>query len=262
MEELNRKTVKRYFEGRKQTWAILLMVLGVVTAAFGIGFLLLIAGLVWFLYNKFAADHAGESEVDKAKAMEVASAKERALKKLNLLEEQICDVEPVVVSGRGFQPESSTLASRLNVLSKIGKWIKKNIFKKDDDLEDDPIFRARIGSDSRYRCSLIRTSIFMFGEKQLFIYYANVDLCTGLVYSEGTHEYFYSDINAISFLQDKEKVYNFKKRKYQRILFESVEIYASGVHHTATLSTDLDNSVVEKEFTGMRNLIRERKNAN
>ena len=101
----------------------------------------------------------------------------------------------------------------------------------------------------------------MFGEKQLYIYYSNVDLCTGLVYSEGSHEYFYSDINAISFLQDKEKVYNFKTRKFQRILFECVKIYSSGCHYTATLSTDVDKSVVEKEFTGMRNLIRERKNA-
>ena len=260
MEETNRKIVKRYFEGRKQTWPKVLMVVGVLTIAMGIGIVLFLAGLVWFLYNKFAADHAGETEVDKAKAQEMVQAKIRALQKLNLLEEQVCDVEPVVVSGRGYEPESSVV-ERLNFFKRLLKALNIKVKTKFDDIEEDPIYRARIGSDSRYRCSLISVSVFMFGETQLYIYYANVDLCTGLVYSEGTHEYFYSDINAISFLQEKEKVYNFKTRKFQRILFECVKIFANGVHHTATLSTDLDNSVVENQFTGMRNLIRERKNA-
>lgn len=260
METPNRKVVKRYFEGRKQTWPMVLMVLGVLTIALGIGLLLLAGGFAWYLYNKFAADHEGESEVDRAKAIEMACAKERALKKLNILEDQICDVEPVVVSGRGYEPETSVV-ERLNIFKKVLKALKINVKSKFDGIEEDPIQRARIGSDSKYRCSLVSVSVFMFGETQLYIYYANVDLCTGLIYSEGTHEYFYSDINAISFLQEKEKIYNFKKRRFQRILFESIKIFANGVHHTATLSTDLDNSVVENQFTGMRNLIRERKNA-
>ena len=262
MEELNRKKIKQYFEGKKQTWPKVLMFIGVLTLAMGIGVLLLIAGGAWFLYNKFSADHDGENEVDKAKQFEIDSAKARALKKLNLLEEQIQDVEPVVVSGRGFEREASSAVVKTGLLKKLINTVKSKVFKIKDDIEADPIYMVRIGSDSKFRCSLVSVSVFMFGEKQLYIYYSNVDLCTGLVYSEGTHEYFYSDINAISFLQDKEKIYNFKKRKYQRILFECVKIFANGCHHTATLSTDLDNSVIEKEFTGMRNLIRERKNAN
>ena len=262
MEELNRKRIRQYFEGKKQTWPKVLMFVGLLTTAIGIGILLLIAGAIWYLYNKFSADHAGEAEVDKAKDYEISMAKERALRKLNLLEEQICDVEPVVVSGRGFEPESSTPTIRKGLLKKLIDYIKLKVLKMKEDIEPDPIYMVRIGSDSKFRCSLVSVSVFMFGEKQLYIYYSNVDLCTGLIYSEGTHEYFYSDINAISFLQDKEKIYNYKKRKYQRILFECVKIFANGCHHTATLSTDLDHSVIEREFTGMRNLIRERKNAN
>ena len=262
MVKLDRKKIRQYFEGKKQTGPIIMMVLGVITMAIVVGIFLFIIGIAWFLYNKFSADHAGEAEVDKAKSMEIERAKERALKKLNLMEEQIQDVDPVVVSGRGFEPESSKPALKMGLLKQLFGSIKTKIFKVKEDIEDDPIYMARIGSDSKFRSSLISVSVFMFGEKQLFIYYSNIDLCTGLIYSEGTHEYFYSDINAISFMQDKEKVYNFKKRKYQRILFECVKIFANGCHHTATLSTDLDNSVIEKEFTGMRNLIRERKNAN
>lgn len=261
MKEASCEKIKRYFEGKSQTGAKILMIVGLITSAAGIGIFLLLGGVAWYLYNKFSADLSGESEVDNAVQREINAAKERALKKLNLLDEQVQDVPPVVVSGRGTEPESSAVRKNLSGLTKLFKMVKLKIFKKKDDIEDDPIYLVRIGSDSKFRCSLLSVSVFMFGETQLYIYYCNVDLTTGLVYSEGTHEYFYSDINAISFLQDKEKVYNFKKRKYQRVLFECVKIYASGCHHTAALATDVDHSVVEREFTGMRNLIREKKNS-
>lgn len=256
MNEPNRKAIKRYFVGRSQTGPLVLMLVGLFTMAIVIGIFLLLGGIVWFLYNKFSVDHEGESEVDKAKEYEIQLTKERALKKLNILEDQVSDVEPVVVSGRGTEPESSSLVLKTSFLKKLFKRKKKT-----DDVED-PIYRVKIGSDDKFRCSLVSISIFMFGEKQLYIYFSQVDLATGLVYSEGTHEYFYSDINAISFYQDKEKVFNFKKKKFERILFECVKIFASGCNYTATLSTDLDNSIIEREFTGMRNLIRDRKNAN
>lgn len=263
----DRKIVKRYFVGRSQTGPLLLFIGAFLAMAlFGesgptIGLLMILGSIVWFFYNKFAADHAGEAEVDKTKENEIARARERALKKLNLVEEMVSDVAPVVVSGRGFEPDYVSVVQQVNMKKRFKKLFKNTSVKKSD-IEDDPVFRARIGSDDKYRCSLVSISVFMFGEKQLYIYYSNVDLCTGLVYSEGMHEYFYSDVNAICFLQDKEKIYNYKTRKFQRILFECVKIYASGCNYTATLSTDVDNSVVEREFTGMRNLIRERKNAN
>ena len=256
MENLNRNKVKQYFIGKSSVGPLILLIVGLATIAIGVGIAFLIAALVWFLYNKFTADLSGQAEVDKALQHERDLAKDRALRKLNLLDEQVQDVPPVVVSGRGFEPESPT-TQKLAVGGFFSRLFRGKILKK----SDDPIYMIRIGSDNKFRCSLTSISVFMFGEKQLYIYYANVDLTTGLVYSEGTHEYFYSDINAISFTQDREKVFNFKTKKYERVLFECVKIFASGCHHTATLSTDLDNSVIEREFTGMRNLIRDRKNA-
>ena len=255
--DLNRKKIKSYFVGKSQLGPAILIILGLVTLAMVIGIFLLIGGIVWYLVNKFGADHAGESEVDRAMEYEVQMARERALKKLNLLDAQIQDVDPVIVSGRGSEPETPT-GQALVVSGRIGRLFRRSMIKK----SDDPIYMVRIGSDNKFRCSLASVTVFMFGEKQLYIYYSNVDLTTGLVYSEGTHEYFYSDINAISFMQDREKVFNYKKKKFERVLFESVKVFASGCHYTATLSTDLEHSVIEKEFTGMRNLIRERKNAN
>ena len=230
MNEPNRKVVKRYFVGRSQTGPIVLMLVGLFTMALVVGIFLLLGGIIWFLYNKFSVDHEGESEVDKAKEHEIALTKERALKKLNILEDQVSDVDPVVVSGRGTEPASSGLVIKTSFLKKLLKRKKKN-----EDVED-PIYRVKIGSDDKFRCSLVSISVFMFGEKQLYIYFSQVDLATGLVYSEGTHEYFYSDINAMSFYQDKEKIFNFKKKKFERILFECVKIFASGCSYTATLS--------------------------
>lgn len=258
--EINRKKVRGYFEGKSQLGALILIIVGLITMAFVVGIFLLIGGIIWFLYNKFSADLSGQSEVDAARAYEIEQAKIRAKDKLNVIDEQINMVNPVIVSGRGYQPDyvSNVMAAKSGTLLKRLFGSKRKKSKKD---YEDPIYMARIGSDGVYRCSLMSTSVFMFGEKQLYIYYSNVDLSTGVVYSEGTHEYFYSDINAMTFLQNKEKVYNFKKKRFEGILFECVKIYASGCNYTATLFTDLDKSVVEKEFTGMRNLIREKKNA-
>lgn len=260
---INRKKVKAYFAGKSQLGPVILMIVGICTFALIIGIGLFIGGLIWFLVNKFSADLSGESEVDAAKAYEINLAKERAKEKLNIIDEQVQNVDPVIVSGRGFQPDyvSGMAKTTGGLLSGFKRLFSSKGKKKHKDDYDDPIYMARIGSDGKYRCSLLSTSVFMFGEKQLYIYFSNVDLTTGVVYSEGTHEYFYSDINALTFVQDKEKIYNFKKKRYEGILFECVKLYASGCNYTATLFTDLDKSIVEKEFAGMRALIRERKDA-
>lgn len=253
---INRAKIKTYFVGKSQLVPIILMILGLIIP--GIGLLLVGAGIVLFIYNKFSPDLSGESEVDKAKEYEIECAKARALEKLNLISEQIENVEPVVVSGRANPPESSTGVIQKSFLKTLLKSFK--LFKKDE--YEDPVRMDRIGSEGKYRCSLLSTSVFMFGETQLYIYFSYVDLTTGLIYTEGTQEIFYSDINAMSLFQEKEKVYNYKKKRYEAILFESVKVFANGCSHTASLYTDLDKSVVDTQFNGMRNLIREKKNNN
>lgn len=257
MEVLDRSKVKQYFIGKSQFGPIVLIIAGVITLAFAIGIFLLIGGVIWYLVNKFGADLAGEADVDKALATEIEMVKNNALNKANIISDQIENVEPVIVYGRGFEPVSPTskaIAETGNYASILKRSMVKN--------SDDPVYMSRIGSDGKLRYSLVRVTMFMFGEKQLYIYYANVDLTTGLVYSEGTHEYFYTDINAVSFEQDREKVFNLKTKKYERRLFEKIVVYSSGCSYSASLSTDINRSVIESEFTGMRNLIRDRKNAN
>lgn len=265
MYNIERSLVKRYFVGKKQIGPIITMIIGLITLivgansggfAAGLGIAAIIAGVIWFLFNKFAVDTRAEAEVDKARALEISLAKQRAYQKLNIIDEQVKQVEPVVVSGRGFEPESPT-TQILNVSKGIFGFFKKRLINK----SDDPILMDRIGSDNTYRSSLISVTVFMFGDQQLYIYYSYVDLTTGLVYSEGTHEFFYSDICSLSFMQDREKVFNLRTKKYERYLFECVKVYSSGSNYTAHLSTDIDKSIIESQFAGMRSLIRDRKNS-
>jgi len=255
MEQINRKKVRTYFVGKSQLGPVILIVLGIITAAFIVGLFLIIAGVIWALYNVFTADLSGQAEVDRAIEYEKELATRRAYEKLNVVAEQLQNVAPVVIYGRGYEPNSSAAASVVsNVLKRSSK--RQNL----DGIED-PIYRYRIGADSAYRYSLVKYTTFMFGETQLYVYYSYVDLTTGFVYAEGTNELFYSDINAICFSQEREKLFNFKKRKFQRILMEQVKVLSNGCSYTAYISTEIDRSVVDREFTGMRNLIREKKNA-
>lgn len=251
---IDRKKIREYFAGKSQIVPLVLLIIGILTIAIIIGVFFLIAALVVYLINKFGVDASGQAEADKAREYEINLAKERAFAKLNIIGEQVNEVDPVVVSGRGFEPQSPT---SIAVSSGSGQLLKRSLVRK----TDDPIYMTRIGTDDVLRCSLLKVTVFMFGEKQLYIYYSNVDITTGLVYSEGTYECFYSDINALEFQQDREKIFNYRTKQFERRLFESVKLFASGCHYTASLSTKMDHSIVDEQFTGMRNLIREKKNS-
>lgn len=263
---IDRKKIKKYFIGRGIALGVVAILLGFILNGIAsgmrdgdflgvVGTLFVLGGIGWIIYAKLIPDLSGEKEVDNAIAYEIEQAKQRGLQKLNLIAEQIENVDPVVVSGRGFEPISAAA-----VLAKFS-FFKQFVIKILNRGDEDPIYRLKIGSDSNVRCSLLKVTVFMFGEKQLYIYYSNIDLCSGLVYSEGTNEIFYSDISGMNFTQDRERIFNPKNFRFQRVLFESVDVYANGCSYSASLSTDLNRSIVDAEFAGMRTLIRERKNA-
>lgn len=252
---VDRSKVKKYFFGKSNLLAILLIVVGIITLVWKIGILLILAGIAWILYNKFSADEEGQAEADKAKEIEIQLARERAMDKLNLIQEQVMDIDPVVTCAAAYEPNSPT-SQTVAAAGKYGKFFKSSLGRN----SDDPIFAWRIGADKRLRYSLTKITVFMFGQQQLYIYYANVDLTTGLIYDEGTNEIFYQDISGISFKQIREKIFNIKSKKFERHLLEYVSVYASGCRYTAGISTDMSRSILESQFTGMRNLIRDKKN--
>ena len=258
MNIVDRGAVRNYFMGKSQIMPIILMIVGIpLIFCMGIGIILIIIGAVMYFKNK--NDFANEDKVDEVTKLEIENAKDRALKKFNLLQEQVSIIDPISISGPADQPNSPTavlLARQSNsILS--NKTLKKAL----GDKNDDPIYVAKIGSDSKLRYTLVNITTYLFGESQLYIYYSNVDITTGKVFSEGTYEYFYKDIEAISTSQDTRKIFNIKEKKYDKVVYEYVAIYTGGCYYSASLGARKEDapSKLETQITAMKNLIRDKK---
>lgn len=132
---VDRAKVKQYFFGKSNLIPLLLIIVGIFTLLLKIGIFLILAGLAWILYNKFSADEEGQTEADKAKEIEVQLARERAMDKLNLVQEQVMDIEPVVTCAAAYEPNSPT-SQTVAAAGKYGKFFKSSIAKN----SDDPIF--------------------------------------------------------------------------------------------------------------------------
>lgn len=128
-----------------------------------------------------------------------------------------------------------------------------------------PKLIVRPGSDDMIRASLVAYAVYMFGEDQLYVYYQYLDLVTDKVFCEGVHEYFYEDIVGVTSRQDTKVAY--KRYGFLNLLVKSVEyleesisVVTSGATHTEEYITELGKSILDTQFTGMRNLIRDKKN--
>ncbi len=264
MTVIDRGAVKQYFIGKSQKLPIFLMILGIpLIFLWGLGLILIIIGLV--LYTKNRNEYANEEKVDEIVKVELDQAKKRALKKLNLVKEQVSAIDPVVVFGPADQPYSETAAilaqqknsGVLGVLLSAKRSVLEN--------SDDPVYIEKVGSDNNLRYTLLSITTYMFGEDQLYIYYENVDITTGLVFSEGTFEYFYSDITSIETFESKSKIRRMvSKKKVQefRIVKERMAIYNSGGRsYVASLGAreESEPSIMGDKFVAMRNLIRDKK---
>ena len=263
MKVIDRNVVRQYFIGKSQRKPVLLMIVGIpLIFFFGIGLILIAVGLIWYIRNK--NDYANEDKVDEMVEIEIEQAKERALTKLNLVAEQVSTIEPVSVYGPADQPFSETAAAlaQQNTNGLVG--ILLNAKRAVLENSDDPVYIEKVGSDNHVRYTLLNITTYMFGEDQLYIYYSNVDITTGLVFSEGTYEFFYSDITSLSTYETKQKmkVINKKKTKEYRIVKERMAIHNSGgSSYTASLGAREENapSTIGEKFVAMRNLIREKK---
>lgn len=128
-----------------------------------------------------------------------------------------------------------------------------------------PKLIIRPGSDDKIRASLVAYAVYMFGEDQLYVYYQYIDIITDKVFCEGVHEYFYEDIVGVTSRQDTKvayKRYGFLNLLVKNVeyLEESISVVTSGATHTEEYVTGIGNSILDTQFIGMRNLIREKKN--
>jgi hypothetical protein len=227
------KVIKRYFFWPRLITLILALfaVSLIVTVVPGLTWMMIILCIGALLYWRFGGMRDAEAMIDRFVESEKKMLLARGRNKLNLVSEQILATEPVFIHGPCYHPERPENA-----------W---------------HMWSSRIGSDKKWRYTLVEFTIIMFGESQLFIYFACVDLANGAIFHEGTKELFYSDINSAR--TDQIFVDVRAKRKVERKLFENITIHATGCKHTANYTTELNASNIDEQFTAMRNLIREKK---
>ena len=137
--------------------------------------------------------------------------------------------------------------------------------KKIDKLNDfDPKFIEVLGSDDKVRVSLPSIIVYMFSDEQLYVYHQYFDIVTGHIFYEGTTEYFYEDIVGVTSNQKTKKLfkrYGFLNLRRRRInyLNEGINVVTKGNIHTQNYIVDMGNSLLDTQFRGMRNLIRQKK---
>jgi len=249
---IDRSAAKKYFKGAGWgPWIVIIIGFLLITIInVVIGLIAIAVGVAWKIAGIMAAG-AYERQVDEIIASEQEYLLKRGIGKLNLVEQQTNLIQPIRTIGMSYQPVLESEGNK-GFLSMI-----KAIFIKSTKA---PTLVARVDKDGRWRFSLIQANIFMFGETQLYIYYAHIDITTGLIFHEGTHEYFYKDVCGITTEQKLESKFNMKKRKWQNVIFEFIKIYTPGCSHSAIFDTSIRGySVLDKQLAAMRNLIREKR---
>lgn len=258
------KTIRKYFLSQK-TLPLVLIILGIpLIFAVGIGLILILIGIILMFRSNFS----GEDVVDRARDRQIHILKKRGLEKLNLIQDQVSLIDPIVLVGIGESPDSSFDAARADAQSRkrrksSGIFGFFSIFgkKKSNGTENDPVEAMRIGSDECLRTMLMEVAVYVFTEQQILLYRGDVDISTGLVYSEMTAECFYQDIEGMNFSQSVYKVFNTKKKQYINKIMESFTLFLGGCKFSASINTEMNDSAVDNQLAAMRNLIRDKKNA-
>lgn len=271
-KNFNRGNIRPYFGGGKSKLPFQVLVVGIICLIIPVGFIKLIgvvaiiAAIGLWLNNKYFSDFTHEEDVDKAMAYEEEQSKKRALERLGVVEEQVSLIDPIVTSGMASRviTASDRIQFEQNTKGFVGRLLsKKDTQKQLMENDDDPKFFVKVGSDDKLRYTLVHNTVYFFSESQLYIYWENVDIATGLIYESGTNEFFYKDIEAVSTSQVCDKQFSSKKKQYIRYINEYVSIVLSGTTYSGTFRTFTEGSVDKKEIAdqifAMRNLIRDKK---
>lgn len=271
------KKIRKWFEGRRPWWPILLVVIGLLFLKFGdgVGMILFsilvtaLGGACWY-FTWMAVSEDNVALVDQAWNYYANVLAQRGMEKLNLIEEQVGMIDPVVVTGYGERPDQSFAeAKAFKRMQKLlfNNWIIGLIRKlisrlRKDETELDPYVKFRIASDERFRSMLQQMSVYMFTDTQVLVYSANIDISTGFVYKESTDEIFYRDIEGINFEKNAQTAYNPRKKAFVHIMLERVVLYLGGTTLTSNIIRAIGGqSVIDQQFGAMRELIRDKKNS-
>lgn len=128
-----------------------------------------------------------------------------------------------------------------------------------------PNAMTKLGSDEKVRVSLPTVTVYMFSSEQLYVYTQYIDIVTGKIFFEGIREFFYEDVVGVTSGQEIKKI--FKRYGFLGLLLKNIDYMVEGITvvtkggtYSEAYITDLGNSLLDTQFMGMRNLIRQKKN--
>ena len=128
-----------------------------------------------------------------------------------------------------------------------------------------PNAMIKLGSDEKVRVSLPSVTVYMFSGDQLYVYTQHVDIVTGKIFYEGIREFFYEDVVGVTSGQEIKKI--FKRYGFLGLLIKNVDYMVEGITvvtkggtYNEAYITDVGASLLDTQFMGMRNLIRQKKN--
>jgi hypothetical protein len=155
------------------------------------------------------------------------------------------------------------IGSKLYKKYEVESHVPSRVFKRLNRFTPESIMK--FGSDDVIRWSLPSFTVYMFGDDQLYVYYQYMDIVTGKIFCEGVQEYFYEDIVGITSTQETRKMV--KRGGFMKMFWvtydylrETISVVTSGCTHSETYLPALGTSLLDTTFTGMRNLIRQKKN--
>lgn len=216
------------------------------------GIMILLGGIGIIVYAAMQKTD-GLDEVNRAWVTYTNILAQRGIEKLNLIQEEVSLVDPIVIVGKGERPgeTSEVSTSRQDLVSQGIVNLANNSINKKGQIPVEGYKRDEYGN---FHSMLLQVSVYMFSDKQVFSYVGNIDTSTGKIYRERTTEVFLKDIEGVKFEQEV-------LLSYSQII-ESFVLYLSGCKLRSSIMLESnDMSVIENQLAGMRNLIRDKKDS-
>lgn len=266
--ELSTRRIRKWFKGRP-LWPAVITVLAFLMALIMddgkiVPIIVMLIGAVIWALTWMGTMESDVQMVDMAWDQCAKYLKGRGMEKLNLIQEQVSLIDPVVVTGLGVSPNASFANARQMIQAKrtFGPFglIRGiiGLFRKDG-TKLDPYEAYRIAADEGLRSMLRQLTVYMFTDTQLLVYKGNIDISTGMIYAESTDEVFYEDIEGMNFTQTVYKAQ--RKNRFVNKVSEDMELYLGGCKLSSSISMDAGVSIIDQQFGAMRSLIRDKKGA-
>lgn len=170
-EDDKRKRIRSYFAKPKLKWPIILIVIGIVTLAAGIGLIFLIVGGIWlFLEVKPSMDAPGDQTIDAWLIDDIEQIKKRSLERLNIDESELIR-DSIVIHG-------PILWNTYGIPHDELAWKK--------------------GKDERVRFSINAITVVHLTEHRLSSYQCAYNFMRGVPLNEQDDEFHYRNVVAVS----------------------------------------------------------------